>query len=68
VPENYKVLFLQGGGNGQFSSVPLNLINRKPKRSADYIVTGYWSERAAVEAEKYGNVNWVVPKTEKYTG
>lgn len=66
VPDNYKILFLQGGGNGQFSSVPLNLINRKPKRSADYLVTGYWSERAALEAQKYGNVNYVA-KPDKYT-
>ena len=68
VPENYKILFLQGGGNGQFSSVALNLINRKQKRSADYIVTGYWSERAAEEAKRYGNVNLVLPKMDKYTG
>lgn len=66
VPENYKVLFLQGGGNGQFSSVPLNLINRKQKRCADYLVTGYWSERAAAEAEKYGKVNMVLPKLDIY--
>jgi phosphoserine aminotransferase len=66
VPENYKILFLQGGGNGQFSSVALNLINRKQKRSADYIVTGYWSERAAEEAKKYGSVNLVLPKMDKF--
>lgn len=59
-------MFLQGGGNGQFASVPLNLINRKEKRSADYLVTGYWSERAAIEAKNYGNVNLVLPKMEKY--
>lgn len=45
----------------------MNLLNLKPKKSADYIVTGYWSERAAQEAEKYGNVNYVVPKLDKYT-
>lgn len=66
VPENYKILFLQGGGNGQFSAVALNLINLKPKRTADYIVTGYWSDRAALEARKYGNVNMVLPKLEKF--
>jgi phosphoserine aminotransferase len=66
VPENYKILFLQGGGNGQFSAVAMNLINRKPKRSADYLVTGYWSDRAALEAKKYGNVNYVLPKMERY--
>lgn len=67
VPDNYKVLFLQGGGNGQFASVAMNFINLKPKKSADYVVTGYWSDRAAVEAKKYGNVNLVIPKLAKYS-
>jgi len=66
VPENYKVLFLQGGGNGQFSSVPMNLLNLRQKRSADYFVTGYWSERAYVEAQKYGQANLVFPKLDKF--
>ena len=66
MPENYKILFLQGGGNGQFASVALNFMNRKPSRCADYLVTGYWSERAAHEARKYGTVNLVLPKMEKY--
>lgn len=67
VPDNYKVLFLQGGATGQFSGVPLNLINRKPGRTADYIVTGTWSAKAAKEAEKYGSVNIVHEKLKKYT-
>ncbi|XP_062874049.1 phosphoserine aminotransferase [Trichomycterus rosablanca] len=67
IPENYKVLFLQGGGSGQFSAVPLNLIGLKEGRCADYIVTGAWSSKAAKEAEKYGNVNVVHPKLDKYT-
>lgn len=66
MPDNYSVLFLQGGGNGQFASVPLNLMNLKPKKSADYVLTGYWSERAANEAKKYGTVNLVFPKPDKY--
>lgn len=66
VPDNYKILFLQGGGNGQFAAVALNFINRKPGRSADYLVTGYWSERAAAEAKKFGTINLVLPKVEKY--
>lgn len=66
VPDNYKILFLQGGGNGQFCSVAMNLINRRPKRSADYFVTGYWSERALVEAQKYGTANLAHPKIDKY--
>ncbi|XP_059145007.1 phosphoserine aminotransferase-like [Physella acuta] len=67
IPDNYKILFLQGGGTGQFSAVPLNLLALKPSHSADYIVTGSWSAKAAQEAEKYGTVNLVIPKTKKYT-
>jgi len=67
VPDNYKVMFLQGGGTGQMSAVPLNLIGLKPGKTADYICTGTWSQKAAVEAEKYGKVNMVIPKTKKYT-
>ncbi|KAK3096108.1 hypothetical protein FSP39_023322 [Pinctada imbricata] len=68
IPENYKVLFKQGGGTGQFSAVPLNLMGLKPGRCADYIVTGSWSAKAVQEAEKYGKVNKVVPKLSKYSG
>ncbi|KAF4074565.1 hypothetical protein AMELA_G00240830 [Ameiurus melas] len=68
VPDNYKVLFLQGGGTGQFSAVALNLIGLKEDRCADYIVTGTWSAKAAKEAEKYGKVNVVHPKVGNYTG
>ena len=55
IPDNYKVLFLQGGGFMQFSMVPLNLFRKSMK--ADYIVTGGWAEKAAKEAKKFGNVN-----------
>lgn len=65
VPANYKVLFVQGGGTGQFAAVPLNLMSRTGK--ADYMVTGSWSSKAAKEASKYGAVNLVFPKLEKYT-
>jgi phosphoserine aminotransferase len=41
-------------------------LNRKPSRTADYLVTGYWSDRAVLEARKYGNVNLVLPKAEKH--
>ncbi|KAM4706975.1 centrosomal protein of 78 kDa-like [Discoglossus pictus] len=68
IPENYKVLFLQAGGSGQFSSIPLNLIGLKEAKTADYVVTGAWSAKAAKEAEKYGKVNIVHPKLESYTG
>lgn len=59
-------MFLQGGGNGQFAAVALNFMNRKSSKSADYLVTGYWSDRAALEANKYGTVNLVLPKTDKF--
>ncbi|XP_066460238.1 phosphoserine aminotransferase [Eleutherodactylus coqui] len=67
IPDNYKVLFLQGGGSGQFSAVPLNLIGLKEAKSADYIITGAWSAKAAKEAEKYGKVKLVYPKLASYT-
>uniref|UniRef100_A0A672HCD0 Phosphoserine aminotransferase n=1 Tax=Salarias fasciatus TaxID=181472 RepID=A0A672HCD0_SALFA len=67
IPTNYKVMFLQGGGSGQFSAVPLNLIGLKEDRCADYLVTGTWSAKAAKEAEKYGKVNVVHPKLDSYT-
>lgn len=67
VPENYKVLFLQGGGSAQFSAVPLNLIGLKGGRHADYVITGAWSAKAAKEAEKYAKVNIVHPQLGAYT-
>uniref|UniRef100_A0A8D0HH22 Phosphoserine aminotransferase n=1 Tax=Sphenodon punctatus TaxID=8508 RepID=A0A8D0HH22_SPHPU len=67
IPENYKVLFLQGGGSGQFSAIPLNLLGLKETRYADYVVTGAWSAKAAKEAEKYAKVNIVHPKLASYT-
>lgn len=53
VPENYRVLFLQGGASLQFSMIPMNFL----KRSADYVVTGAWGEKAVKEARKCGTVN-----------
>lgn len=67
IPDNYKVLLMQGGGTGQFAAVCMNLIGRGRCGSADYAVTGRWSEKAAKEAAKYGKVNLVLPKMEKYT-
>ena len=55
IPDNYKVLFCHGGGRGQFSAVPLNLLPQG--KSADYIVNGSWSKAAAVEAKKFGDIN-----------
>ena len=54
IPDNYKVLFLQGGATAQFSAVPLNLMNKN--RKADYIVSGQFSKKAADEAAKFGEV------------
>ena len=51
IPDNYKVLFLQGGGSTQFAMIPLNLMKKK---KIDICVTGQWAKKAAQEAEKYG--------------
>lgn len=55
IPDNYKVLFLQGGARAQFASVPLNILS--DNTTADYIESGYWSKCASDEAEKYCHVN-----------
>jgi phosphoserine aminotransferase len=55
IPNNYKVLFCHGGGRGQFSAVPLNLLPEGS--SADYIVSGSWSKAAAIEAKNFGDIN-----------
>lgn len=57
IPDNYHVLFVQGGGRGQFSMVPLNLL--RDKKTADYVTTGVWSSMAAKEASKYCHINQV---------
>ena len=54
IPDNYKVLFLQGGASLQFSMVPMNLM--PPGGSADYVVTGVWSDKAVKEAKRVGTV------------
>ena len=54
IPDNYRVLFLQGGAHLQFAMVPLNLMR---SGTADYIVTGQWSRRAWQEASKFGKAN-----------
>lgn len=55
VPDNYKVLFLQGGASLQFANIPLNILGEK--KSADYINTGAWSKKAIAQAKKYCDVN-----------
>ncbi len=57
VPDNYKVLFLQGGASTQFAAIPLNLLNGSGK--ADYMLTGQFSTKAYKEAQKYGEVRAV---------
>jgi phosphoserine aminotransferase len=55
IPDNYRVLFLQGGASSQFAMVPLNLL--RGKKGADYINTGYWSQQAIDEARRFCQVN-----------
>lgn len=55
IPENYEILFLQGGATAQFAAVPLNLLGDKEK--ADYILTGYWSKKAIAEGKRFANVH-----------
>ncbi|MBF1134560.1 MAG: 3-phosphoserine/phosphohydroxythreonine transaminase [[Eubacterium] brachy] len=57
IPDNYKVLFLQGGATLQFAMVPINLLRNSKK--ADYIVAGTWGKKAAKEAEKFGDIKVV---------
>lgn len=62
IPDNYKVLFLQGGASQQFAMIPMNLMKN---RVADYIITGQWAKKAAQEAEKYGKVNRIASSADK---
>jgi len=62
IPDNYKVLFLQGGAHQQFAMIPMNLMKNGV---ADYIVTGQWAKKAAAEASKYGKVNIVASSADK---
>ncbi|MBN1602603.1 MAG: 3-phosphoserine/phosphohydroxythreonine transaminase [Chitinispirillaceae bacterium] len=63
VPENYHILFLQGGASAQFAMIPLNLMGTKKK--ADFINTGMWSKKAISEAKRYGTVNVVATSEDK---
>ncbi len=62
IPENYKVLFLQGGASQQFAMIPMNLMKNKV---ADYIVTGQWAKKAYQEAAKYGKANKIATSEDK---
>ena len=63
IPENYKVLFLQGGASSQFAMVPMNLMTGSGK--ADYIITGQWAKKAYKEAARYGNARAVASSEDK---
>ncbi|QMV14234.1 3-phosphoserine/phosphohydroxythreonine transaminase [Vibrio spartinae] len=62
IPDNYKVLFCQGGARAQFAAVPLNLLGQSSK--ATYIDAGYWAESAIDEASKYCNIDVFTAKTD----
>jgi phosphoserine aminotransferase len=62
IPDNYKVLFLQGGASQQFAAVPMNLMKN---RVADYIITGQWAKKAFQEAGKYGKANKIASSEDK---
>ncbi|MBQ0066036.1 MAG: 3-phosphoserine/phosphohydroxythreonine transaminase [Firmicutes bacterium] len=62
IPDNYKVLFLQGGASQQFSAVPMNLVKNGV---ADYIITGVWAKKAYQEAQKYLKANAIASSADK---
>ena len=62
IPDNYKVMFLQGGASQQFAMVPMNLMKNKV---ADYIITGQWAKKAHAEAKMYGTANAVASSADQ---
>lgn len=62
IPDNYKVLFLQGGASLHFASIPMNLMKNGV---ADYIITGQWAKKAYEEAKKYGKVNAIASSADE---
>ncbi|MBQ8689437.1 MAG: 3-phosphoserine/phosphohydroxythreonine transaminase [Clostridia bacterium] len=63
IPDDYTVLFLQGGASTQFAMVPFNLMNKNGK--ADYIITGQWAKKAYKEAARYGNARAIASSEDK---
>ena len=63
IPDNYKVLFLQGGASSQFAMIPLNLMNKNHK--ADFVITGQWANKAYQEASRYGKCNVIASSKDK---
>lgn len=62
IPDNYRILFLQGGASQQFAMIPMNLMKNKV---ADYIITGQWAKKAYQEAQLYGKVNAIASSADK---
>lgn len=62
IPEDYEVLFVQGGASQQFAAIPMNLMKN---RVADYIVTGQWAKKAFAEAKIYGQANKIATSEDK---
>lgn len=63
IPDNYKVMFLQGGGSTQFAMIPMNLFKKNKK--ADFVKTGQWAKKAAEEASKFGTANIIASSEDK---
>lgn len=63
IPDNYKVLFLQGGASTQFAMIPLNLMTKNGK--ADFVITGQWANKAQQEASKFGTANIIASSKDK---
>ena len=63
IPDNYKVLFLQGGASTQFAAIPMNLMTKSGK--SDYVITGQWAKKAHAEAARYGQANVVASSADK---
>ena len=63
IPDNYEVLFLQGGASTQFAMVPMNLMNKNKK--ADFVVTGQWANKAYKEAARYGEAKVIASSADK---
>lgn len=65
IPDNYKVLFLQGGATGQFSAIPLNIAKQSDR--ADYVINGMWGKKAYKEAQKYLDNANIAAEADPYT-
>ena len=63
IPDNYKVLFLQGGASSQFAMIPLNLLNKTGK--ADFVITGQWAKKAYEESSRFGDCSIVASSKDK---